>query len=179
MIITSTAKRYARALFELSKDNKCLDEVLTEFKDFLAIVEKDEALQLLLKLPNITRREQLLIQYLKDFYSEIFFNFILLVLKNNRYSLLRQIFPDYLSLYDKFNNRIKADVISAIPLPEDVSLNLIKTLKEQFNADVRIENKVDPSILGGFIIRIDGLVFDASIQEKFNKMKTHLITGEG
>ena len=63
MIITSTAKRYARALFELSKDKECLDDVLTEFKGFLAIVEKEESLQLLLKLPNITRREQLLIQH--------------------------------------------------------------------------------------------------------------------
>jgi len=116
----------------------------------------------------------LLIQHLKDSYSEIFFNFILLVLKNNRYPLLEQIFHDYLSLHDKFNNRIKADVISAVPLSHDVSLDLAKNLKDQFKADVRIENKIDPSILGGLIIRIDGQVFNASILEKFNKIKTHL-----
>lgn len=174
MIITSTAKRYARALFKLSQEKKCLDEVLGEFRGFLVFVEKNETMQRLLKLPNITRREQLLIQYLKDSYSEIFFNFILLLLKNNRYSLFRQIFYDYLSQHDKFNNRMKADVISAVPLSEVVSSDLKKILKEQFNADVRIENEVDPSILAGFIIRINGQVFNASIQEKFNKMKTYL-----
>jgi len=174
MIVTATAKRYARALFELSKEKKCLDEILQEFNEFLAIVEKDEALQLLLKLPNVIRREQLLIQFFKDSYSEIFFNFILVLLKNNRYSLLQQIFQDYLSQHDKFNNRIRAEVVSAIPLTENVSSDLVEKLKVYFKADVRIENQVDPSILGGIIIRVDRQVFNASVLEKINKMKMYL-----
>jgi len=174
MIVTSTAKRYARALFEVCREKKCLEDVLNEFNGFLTIVEQDKALQLLLKLPNIIRREQLLIQYLKDFYSEIFFNFILLVLKNNRYSLIQQIFHDYLSLQDKFNNRIQAEVISAVPLSEDVSSDLRMKLKDYFKADVRIENQVDPSILGGIIIKVNGQVFNASVLEKINKLKLYL-----
>jgi len=174
MIITSTAKRYARALFELAKEKKQLDEVLDEFRIFLAIVEKDNDLQSLLKLPNVTQREQELIHYLKKSYSEILFNFLQLVLKNNRYSILRQIFSDYQSQYDKFNNLIRAEVVTAIALTDELSTDLIQKLKDYYKADIRIVNKIDPSIIGGIIIRINGQVFNASVLEKFNKMKMYL-----
>ena len=174
MIVTSTAKRYASALFELAREKKCLNQILDEFNAFMAIVEKDKELQLLLKQPNVTRREQLLIHHLKKFYSEIFFNFLLLALKNNRYSILKQILFDYQSQHDKFNNRIRAEIVTALPITGEVLSNLIQKLKNYYKADVRGVNKVDPSILGGIIIRINGQVFNASILEKFNKMKMYL-----
>ena len=174
MIVTSTAKRYASALFELAREKKCLNEILDEFKKFIALVEQEKNLQMLLKLPNVTRREQILINYLKEKYSELFFNFLLLALKNNRYFLLKQILENYQSRLDKFNNRIRAEVVTAIPLTEQTSSDLIQQLKDYYQADVRIENIIDPSILGGIIIRINGQVFNASVLEKFNKMKLYL-----
>ena len=174
MIVTATAKRYARALFELAREKKCLDQVRDEFTGFLAMVKKDEALQRLLKLPGITRRQHILIQYLKDSYSDIFYSFILLVLKNNRYPILPQILHNYLSQHDKFNNIIRAEVVTATALTDNVSSDLVQQLKAYYNADVRITNKVDASILGGIIVRVNGRIFNASVQEKFNKMKTYL-----
>lgn len=174
MIVTSTAKRYASALFELAREKKCLNEILDEFKKFIAQVEQEKKLQMLLKLPNVTRRDQVLINYFKKEYSELFFNFLLLALKNNRYFLLKQILVDYQSRLDKFNNHIRAEVITAIPLSEQLSSDLIQQLKDYFKAEVRIENFVDPSILGGIIIQINGQMFNASVLEKFNKMKLHL-----
>ena len=174
MIITATAKRYARALFELAYENKSHDEVLIEFKDFFLIVEQDKDLKSHLKMPNVIQRDLRLVQYLKKNYSEIFFRFIKLTLKNNRYSMLKQILFEYQKLHDKFNNRLKAEVVTAISLSESLTDELHQKLNEYFNANVRIENKVDPSILGGIIIKTNGLVFDASVLEKFNKLSLHL-----
>ena len=91
MIVTATAKRYARALFELARDKNNLNDVLNEFDGFLSLLDENSGLQQLLKLPNVVQREQSLMAFLKSHYSDIFFNFLQLVLKNNHYVLLRQI----------------------------------------------------------------------------------------
>ena len=174
MIVTTSAKRYSRALFELAKEKKCLDEILYEFNQFIKLVESNKNLQLILKLPNVTRRMPLLLVNLRKSYSRLFFNFLILILQNNRYFLLKQMLEDFQIRFDKFNKRTRALVITAIPLTDKVSFELVRELKSYFQMEILIENKVEPEILGGIIININGRVFNASILEKFKKMKLYL-----
>jgi F-type H+-transporting ATPase subunit delta len=174
MIVTATAKRYARALFELARDKNNLNDVLNEFDGFLSLLDENSGLQQLLKLPNVVQREQSLMAFLKSHYSDIFFNFLQLVLKNNRYVLLRQILFEFQHLNDAFNNRVRAEVISASPLADTTILDLTQLLKDYFNAEIVMEKKIDISLIGGFIINVNGQVFDASVLTKFKKMKIYL-----
>ena len=75
---------------------------------------------------------------------------------------------------DAFNNRVRAEVISASPLADTTILDLTQLLKDYFNAEIVMEKKIDISLIGGFIINVNGQVFDASVLTKFKKMKIYL-----
>jgi len=178
MITTATAKRYAKALFDLASEKNYIDETLDEFKSFLSLIEQNPDLKLLLKLPNDKQREQILADLFKKQFSELFFNFLLLVLRNKRHDLLSQICDDLEVRIDVLNNRIRAVATTAIPLSEQKLLELNREIASYLKADVRLENKVNPSIIGGIILSVNGQVFNASLSEQFKKLKQHLIKNQ-
>ena len=175
MNVNSTAKRYAKALFEIAKKKDRLKEIIDEFQSFLFLLEENTDLQFLLKLPNVFKREKLLADLLQQRFSEVFINFLLVTLRNKRYYLLQQIFEDLQTRYDLDNNRIRAQAITAIPLTEEKLSELSQKINNYFNANVRIENKVDSSIIGGIIIRLNGQIFNASLTEQFRRLKQFLL----
>jgi F-type H+-transporting ATPase subunit delta len=178
MIVTAVAKRYAKALFELAQEHARLDAILAEFQSFLRLLEQSPELKFILKHPNDRQREQVLSHLFQQRVSELFLNFLSLVLKNRRYDLLRQIYDDLQSRHDALNNRVRAIATTAIPLSEQKLSELSREIARLAQADVRLENNVDPSILGGIIIQLNGQIFDASIREQFKKLKQSLITNQ-
>jgi F-type H+-transporting ATPase subunit delta len=171
MIITSTAKRYAKALFELAQENRLVDSILGEFESFLRQIESSSELHSLLKYPNDLHREKLVSELFRDQYSPLFFNFLLVVLKNKRADMLQQIFLAYRELNDRAQNRVRANVITALPLTDEALRELMQTISSYKAANVVIENTVDKSIIGGIIIEMDGQEYNASLAEHFKKLK--------
>lgn len=178
MIVTAIAKRYAKALFELAHGKKLVAKILAEFKSFLMLIQKKADLQLVLKHPNDIQREKMLSALWQKQFSELFFNFLLLVLRNKRYDLLPQIFDNFQTRYDTYMNRIRALAITALPLSKNELNKLKRELTKYLHADITIENKVDPSIIGGIIISLNGQVFNASLLEQFKKLKQYLIENQ-
>lgn len=178
MIVTAAARRYAKALFDLAKAQARLDEVLAEFQSFLALLDQSPELKFILKHPNDKQRERVLSQLFKQQLSDLFLNFLFLVLKNRRYHLLPQIFDDLQARHDAMNNRIRAIATTAVPLTDQKLSELSREIARYAKSDVRLVNQVDPSILGGIIIHLNGQVFDASLSAQFKKLKQSLITNQ-
>ena len=174
MIVTAAAKRYARALFELAKDQNEIDRVLQEFQTVLWLIHQNDVLKLALRKPGNKDRERLLKSFFEKRFSSLFGHFLLLVLKNNRFALIDQILSEYQSLCDSYHHLKRAQVVTTVPLSDEISRQLVETLQHIFQCDVRVENVIDPDILGGLIVEINGKVFDASIQNKFFKLKSFL-----
>jgi F-type H+-transporting ATPase subunit delta len=178
MIVTANAKRYAKALFELAKEKNLLDKVHRDFKNFLILVGENADLQFFLNLPLDQERETILSNILKERFCELFFNFLLIVLKNKRFYLFEQIFDDFEKRVDSLNNRISAVAITAFPLPKDKLADMTREIADFLKAEVRLENEVDQSIIGGIILRLDDKIFNASLSEQFKKLKYHLIQNQ-
>lgn len=178
MIITSNAKRYAKALFELLHEKNFIEKGHQDFKAFLALVKESSELHNFLSLPLDQERQRILAGLLKAHFSELFFNFILVVLKNKRFYLIDQIFEDFEARIDSLINRVSAIAVTAVPLPADVLAGMTREIAKHLKADVRLENKIDPSILGGIILRVDDKIYNASLSEQFKKLKYHLIQNQ-
>jgi F-type H+-transporting ATPase subunit delta len=178
MIITANAKRYAKALFELAQEKNLVDKIHRDFEEFLKLVGKNADLHSFLNLPLDRERETILSNLLKERFSELFFNFLLLVLKNKRFHSLEQIFDDFEKRVDSLNNRIVAVAITAVPLTKDKLADITREIAGFLKAEVRLENEVDPAIIGGIILRLDDKIFNASISDQFKKMKYHLIQNQ-
>jgi len=174
MIITSTAKKYARALFDIAQKHDKAEQVLAELDGFAAAMEENAELRKLLIMPNSNEKLQLIDDSLKNVYSELFADFVILLVKNYRIKLLPQIRDDFHSQYDLMHSQIKATVITAVPMTSDVAEKLKSQLEKRFHADLRIDNLVDPTIMGGFVVKVNGQVFDASVLGKFKKLKMYL-----
>jgi len=171
MIITATAKRYAKALFELALENHRVDSVLGEFESFLKHITGNSELHSLLNYPNDLNREKLISKLFRDQYSPLFFNFLLVVLKNKRADMLHQIFLAYRELNDRAQNRVRANVITALPLADEALREVMQAISSYKATNVVIENIVDESIIGGIIIEMDGQEYNASLAEHFKKLK--------
>ncbi len=175
MIITANAKRYAKALFELAQEKNLVDEVHQDFKKFLKLVEESSDLRAFLNLPMDRERERLLVDLLKTRFTDQFFNFVLLVLKNKRFHLFEPILNEFERQIDSLKHRISAVAVTAVPLPEAKLAEMTREIGGYLKAEVRLENEVDPSIIGGIILRLDDKIFNASLAEQFKKLKSHLI----
>ena len=174
MIISANAKRYAKALFELALEKAKIDEIHQDFNGFLNLIKDNPDLKSVLNLPADRDREKLVTELMKERFAELFFNFLLLVLKNKRFYLIDQIHHEFLNRVDVYYNRVRVEAITAVPFSDDQLLKLSQEIAQNLKAEVRIENKVDPSIIGGIIIRINGKMFNASLAEQFKKLKQYL-----
>ena len=178
MIVSSQAKRYAKALFELASEQNQMDEINQDFNNFFDLIKQNPDLKAVLQLPPDNNRQRLIAELMQDRFSGLFFNFLLLVLKNKRFKLIDQIYHEFVNRLDAYYNRVPVETITAIPLGDDHLLKLRQQIGRYLNAEVRLESKVDPSIVGGIIIRQNGRVFNASLAEQFKRLKQYLIKNQ-
>ena len=94
-----------------------------------------------------------------------------LLIDNKRIALLHQVANKYITLYDSIKGIEVAQVITAVPLSEELEESVLNKVKEITGKQATLENTVDESILGGFILRIGDVQYDASIANKLQALK--------
>jgi len=174
-IQASLAGRYATALFGLASDEQQVDAVgrsldsieqaMTESADFRALVTSPligradagktiSALVPALGLDSITGR------------------FLGVLADNGRFSELRSVIRIFRELASDARGETKAEVTSAHPLGDDQIAALKTKLKARVGREITLDARVDPSILGGIVVRLGSQMIDASIATKLNTLAT-------
>jgi F-type H+-transporting ATPase subunit delta len=101
-------------------------------------------------------------------------NFVRLLAENKRLELLGQIAEQYELLRAQFENELDVEVTSAVALSDEQKTTMAASLKKRFKRDVRVTNAVDPSLLGGAVIRAGDQVIDGSIKGRLQRLATDL-----
>jgi len=173
---TVLAKRYAKALFEISNEKGVLERIFQELETFEQTIERNGNLRLFWYSQDINRKKKFETaeMLLSKKFSDDLFMFILLLLKKNREYLFGVIVHEFRRLVDRFLKRIHATAITAFTLDEKPLTNLKTYLDNYFHADVHIENSVNPDILGGIIVNVEGRVFDGSLHSQLMRLKQQL-----
>src|SRR4051794_13957444 len=172
-IRASLAGRYASALFDLARDERQIDSVgrsldalsqaLLDSKDFAGliaspVVDRDQAgatfaaLAPGLGLDSITS------------------NFLGVLARNGRKGQLRQIIRLFRRIAADHRGEVSADVITARPLKDDQITALKSQLRAKAGRDVIIDAQVDPTILGGIVVKLGSQMIDASIRTRLNRL---------
>ena len=94
-----------------------------------------------------------------------------MLVSNKRFDILASVASKYTELYKDHIGQEVATVTTAIPMTEDLEMKVLAKIKELTNKSVSVENVVDDSILGGFILRIGDKEYNASVANKLNKLK--------
>lgn len=175
---TVLARRYAKALFELAVERKILDTIQNEVRSFSQSLDDNLQFRLFFFAQDVSKKQkrEKIEELMQDRVSNVFFNFVLVLLKKNREFIFPEIVKEFQSIVDKYHRKMNALAITAQPLDEKSSAKLKSLLDKTFDADVRIRNDIDASILGGIVVNVEGHVFDGSLQSQLARLKDDLVS---
>jgi F-type H+-transporting ATPase subunit delta len=173
-IVSGMAGRYATALFELALEEKALDAAKADLERFDALIGESADLARLVRSPVFTADEQaraLAAVLDKAEIGGIAAKFLKVVASKRRLFAVRQMIRGFRRLVAHHKGEVTADVTLAEPANE-AHLALIRSaLKSITKKDVEIDVKVDPSIIGGLIVKLGSRMVDSSLRTKLNSIK--------
>jgi F-type H+-transporting ATPase subunit delta len=171
-----TSKNYAQALIELAKDNASLkDTFFNEMKEINLAFNKVTNTKKTFESPAISKEEKksIITKLFKGKINEMLFNFLNVLIENDRFFLLEEIQNQYLILLNKSKGIVKAEVFSAHELDSSATEALKKKLESLFG-NVEIESKIESGLIGGLKLKINDLVYDGSIKSRLEGLKRRL-----
>ena len=173
---TRAAIRYAKAVLDLAKDQNTAETVNNDMKLIAVTIAQSEDLNAMLLSPVIksTTKKAVLLQVFKNS-NTITINLIDTLITNKRLTLLEEVALKVNQLYDELKGKEIAQVTTAVPLTDNLKVKVLAKVKELTGKDVEVKNIIDESILGGFILRVGDIQYNASVANKLNKLKRELI----
>lgn len=170
------AIRYAKAVLSLASDEKAADAVNAEMKLIANTISQSKDLSDALKSPVVSSsiKKSILLEVFKNS-NRITLNLIDTLISNNRIDILGDVAEKYNQLFDKSKGIELATVTTAVALSDDLKKKVLAKAKELTGKDIEVENVIDESIIGGFILRIGDIQYNASITNQLSKLKREFI----
>lgn len=172
--VSGVSGRYATALFELARDQKSVDAVKADLDKFSAMLADSPDLLRLVRSPVFTADAQakaLNAVLTKAGISGIAANFLKVLTANRRLFAVADVIRAFRALVAKFKGEATAEVTVAEPL-SDANLDALKAaLKSVSGKDVDLNVKIDPSIIGGLVVKLGSRMVDSSLRTKLNSIK--------
>ncbi len=166
------ALRYAKAILNLAIENKSEVEVNNDMKIICSTIAQSSDLQVMLKSPVIKSSEKTkVLNTLFTDANSISKGLFKLLQDNKRMDILELIALKYTVLFDQYKGTQVAIVTTTVPLTKELEEKIQAKIISLTGNQVTIENVIDESILGGFILKVGDQQFDASISSKFTNLK--------
>ncbi len=168
--------RYAKALFNLSVEQKLLEQVKADVLMLLNTCEIDEFNEFLNSpIISISKKQEVFSTLFKNSINKIVLDFLLLLAKGRREIYLKIISLDFLKYYRDFLGIKEAELTTALEISEETKNNISLMLNKIMNSKIEIKHKVNNDIIGGFILRVDDNQIDASVKTQLKNIKKELI----
>tara|TARA_B100000809_G_C15084658_1_gene510963 strand:+ start:674 stop:1210 length:537 start_codon:yes stop_codon:yes gene_type:complete len=166
------AIRYAKAVLSLASDQKSAEAVNNDMKLMATTIAESKDLNDMLQSPVVksSDKKAVLLEVFKGS-NKMTANLIDTLISNKRLVLLSDVASSYNRLYDELKGTQVAKVTTAIPLSDDLKIKVLAKVKELTGKDAEVENIIDEDILGGFILRVGDIQYNASVANKLNTLK--------
>ena len=172
---TKAATRYATALLELAIENNKIDSVLGDMNYLLSANAETRDFQTLLKSPIIKADKKIAIfAVVFDQFETITKSFIELVTNNGRENLLVEIAEAFDAQVKKYKGIVPVTIVTATTLNNDTKESILAKIQGLVSGTLEVSEKIDPSIIGGFVVKMDGRQIDASVSTQLNDLKQRL-----
>jgi F-type H+-transporting ATPase subunit delta len=173
-IASGLAGRYANALFGLAVDNGAVDQVAQDISDISVMLNESEDLRRLVLSPVIAREDQgraMTAVMSEAKISDLTNRFIGVVAQNRRLFELEGMILAFQTLLAKYKGEVTAEVTSAKKLTQKQVDSLSASLKEAIGSDIAVEQKVDPALLGGLVVKVGSRMVDSSLRTKLQHLQ--------
>jgi F-type H+-transporting ATPase subunit delta len=168
------AGRYALAVFELALEEKSMETVGRDFTALRTMIAESSDLARLVNAPVFSRDEQkkgMAALLEKMGAAPLSSRFVLMLTAKRRLFLLPGIIRAYEALVARQNGEIDADVASAQALNAQETAQLKQALKSRLGREPRLTARVDPSLLGGLVVKVGSRMIDSSLRTKLNGLR--------
>ncbi len=167
------ADRYASALYELSTESKCIDEVLNDLLTIQEYIKQNKDFKLLIKSPHVTSNEKMnIIQKIlfKHAANNLTSKFIKVISHNKRINFLSAIISRYNAINSEKRGDVVAEITSAEILTDQQKNGIKEELKSMLGEKLSLDFNIDNKIIGGLIVKIGSKMIDNSLNSKINKL---------
>jgi len=169
------AGRYANAVFELARDQKAVDAVSTDLASLRRAIETSPDLARLVRSPVFSAEDQAkaLGAILEKMGAHpLTTKFVLLVAQKRRLFALNQIIAAYEHLVAKSRGETEAEVTAARHLNDEEIAELKSVLKAKLGKEPRLHSRIDPTLLGGLVVKVGSRMIDSSLRTKLDGLRS-------
>lgn len=174
---SKVAKRYAKSLLDLSLEKNTLDKTFEDMQTVLRAIGESRDLERMLLSPVLqpSQKVKALEAIFTDHVDELSMNFIRLICRQGREMMTREIVEKFIAMVKEHKNIIEAYVTTAIPLDDSSREKLRSIVTESHKGTVELHEKVDASLVGGFILKVGDQRIDASVASKLRKLRREFV----
>jgi F-type H+-transporting ATPase subunit delta len=175
MANSRAAIRYAKAILDLSSSKNSADAVANDMKTIATTINSNLELSTFIQNPTISVevKEKALLEVFADSNS-VTKGLFHLLFENKRFEILGAIASEYNNLFDESKGIQVAKVTTAIAMDADLETKVLAKIATFSDKKITIENTIDPSIIGGFILRIGDQQYNASVANRLQVLKREL-----
>ena len=174
MSITTSCKRYAQAVFQLAKEKNSLAEWKLDLNKIAGLAQNLEFLSVIEnpKIPFDVKKE--VMGKTAAGISSLALNLAYLLIMKTKFRHAGEIAEEYDRLVNEYQGIRSAEIATAIPFDNEYRNKLTRQLETIYNQKISADFKVEPAILGGFIVKIDGTLIDGSIRYKLELLRKNI-----
>ena len=165
--------RYAKSLIALSIEKNELDVIYNDMVLISETIEHSKDLDVLLKSPVVKtdKKQEILTAIFGKNTTKLTKQFLLLISSRNREALIGVIAKAFVRQYKVIKKIVVTEITSAVKLTADQKKQILQLLTTTENSSVEIIEKINPEIIGGFIVRVDDKQIAASISRRLDDLK--------
>ncbi len=172
------AERYAQALFELARALGKDEEIEAQLENFSAALKSDPGLERLFGNPYLKMDEKrVFLEKLyggKDAASKTLLDFYTVLFKKGRFPLVHEVAKSFKRIADEAQGQATVQIRSAAPLSAVQEAAIVGRLETLAGYKIAVEKNVDPSLIGGVVVRLNNKIFDGSVRYRIDEMKKEL-----
>ncbi|HEY8241497.1 MAG TPA: ATP synthase F1 subunit delta [Kiritimatiellia bacterium] len=178
MANTQVGKRYAKALFQLAQEQGRLDAIHTDLGELAKLLETSVEFKALTRpyAISVTHRKELYASALEGRVDPLILRFLQFIVEKGRAQHLAAMIDSFNQQFNAARNILAVRIVSAHPLEQRQVDEISVRLQARFHKEIKATAEVDPSLLGGFQVRVGDMVYDYSINHQLNQFHRMLIT---
>ena len=168
---------YGKALFDAAEDLKKTETLNVDLKDLVEIIRKNPVFFDMLKSPAISNDEKKTVvdNVFKGKMDETLLNFLYVLIDKRRINQFLSIARAFEKCVDEKKGVTAGTIFSAVDIPKDKLEKFEKETGALLKKNVALKNEIDPGLIGGIKIYVDGKLIDASIRRRLDDLKEHLL----
>lgn len=172
---SKVASRYAKSLLEIAIEQKNIDSVLGDMMFLLEINNQSKDLELLIQSPIVKADKKIeIFEKIFEQFEEVSKSFVRLITKNGRENLLPEIAISFDALVKEHKGIVPVTLISAKKLDDQTKKSILDKVSSSVEGTIEVNEILDESLIGGFVVRMGDTQIDASISSQFNNLKQRL-----